>query len=211
VSVKRDGLRVLVVADSDVRAATIEAALRDETGHEIVVGRPRSLRQLVEEHDPAVVVVAPRGSRVEAMLEPLRDMLHTPPVMAMVEEPRLAWTAGARRAGLQAVLRADAPAEHIVAAVDAVASGLIALDPDAFRPAARAASGESTEDQPLTGRERQILEMLAEGLSNRAVARRLGISPFTVKFHVASILGKLRAASRTEAVTLGVRRGLISL
>jgi DNA-binding CsgD family transcriptional regulator len=57
----------------------------------------------------------------------------------------------------------------------------------------------------------EILEMMAEGMSNRRIAVRLGISGYTVKFHVASVLGKLGAASRTEAVTLGVRNGLISL
>jgi len=53
--------------------------------------------------------------------------------------------------------------------------------------------------------------MMAEGLSNRMIARRLRISIYTVKYHVASILGTLRAGSRTEAVTLGIRSGLISL
>jgi DNA-binding NarL/FixJ family response regulator len=63
----------------------------------------------------------------------------------------------------------------------------------------------------LTPRELEILEMLAEGMSNRTIAARLGISSQTVKFHVASILAKLGAASRTEAVTFGVRQGLIAL
>jgi DNA-binding NarL/FixJ family response regulator len=63
----------------------------------------------------------------------------------------------------------------------------------------------------LTVREVEILEMLAEGLSNRTIARRLAISTYTVKFHVASVLDKLGAATRTEAVTMGLRRGLISL
>jgi DNA-binding NarL/FixJ family response regulator len=63
----------------------------------------------------------------------------------------------------------------------------------------------------LTPRELEILEMIAEGMSNRTIAAHLGISDYTVKFHVASILAKLGAASRTEAVTLGVRHGLISL
>jgi len=63
----------------------------------------------------------------------------------------------------------------------------------------------------LTPRELEILEMLAEGISNRTIAARLGISSQTVKFHVASIRAKLGAASRTEAVTFGVRQGLIAL
>jgi DNA-binding NarL/FixJ family response regulator len=66
-------------------------------------------------------------------------------------------------------------------------------------------------DEPLTRREIEVLEHLAEGLSNKAIAARLGISDQTVKFHVASICGKLGAANRTDAVRRAVRRGLISL
>jgi DNA-binding NarL/FixJ family response regulator len=71
-----------------------------------------------------------------------------------------------------------------------------------------------TEDQfeePLTPREVEVLEMLAEGLSNKGIAARLSISDQTVKFHVASICGKLGAANRTDAVRRAVRRGLIAL
>jgi DNA-binding NarL/FixJ family response regulator len=66
-------------------------------------------------------------------------------------------------------------------------------------------------DEPLTPREVQVLELLAEGLSNKTIAGRLGISDQTVKFHVAAIAGKLGAANRTDAVRRAVRRGLITL
>jgi DNA-binding NarL/FixJ family response regulator len=75
----------------------------------------------------------------------------------------------------------------------------------------RAALRETTAVEALTARETQVLELLAEGLSNKAIAARLGISDQTVKFHVASIGGKLGAANRTDAVRLAVRRGLIAL
>ena len=66
-------------------------------------------------------------------------------------------------------------------------------------------------DEPLTPREVEVLERLAEGLPNKAIAQRLGISDQTVKFHVASIYGKLGVSNRTAAVRRAVRRGLISL
>ena len=66
-------------------------------------------------------------------------------------------------------------------------------------------------DEPLTAREVQVLELLAEGLPNKAIAARLGISDQTVKFHVSSISGKLGAKNRTDAVRRAVRRGLITL
>ena len=80
-----------------------------------------------------------------------------------------------------------------------------------LRGARRPTVGDSPDERVLTPREREVLEMMAEGLSNRLIADRLRISRYTVKFHVAAILDKLRASSRVEAVTVGVRRGLITL
>ena len=78
--------------------------------------------------------------------------------------------------------------------------------------ARRATIGDSPDyEEPLTAREVEVLELLAEGLPNKSIATRLTISDQTVKFHVASICGKLGAANRTQAVRLAVRRGLISL
>ena len=77
--------------------------------------------------------------------------------------------------------------------------------------AARLDAADAGLDEPLTSREVQVLELLAEGLANKAIAARLGISDQTVKFHVASISGKLGAVNRTDAVRRAVRRGLITL
>jgi DNA-binding NarL/FixJ family response regulator len=78
-------------------------------------------------------------------------------------------------------------------------------------PASNHVDGEEGFDEPLTAREVEVLELLAEGLPNKAIAERLGISDQTVKFHVAAISGKLGAANRTDAVRRAVRRGLITL
>ena len=92
---------------------------------------------------------------------------------------------------------------------EARASG---TDADAILIAAPHAGLEETRlVETLTPRENEVLELLAEGLSNKAIAARLGISDQTVKFHVASIGGKLGAANRTDAVRRAVRRGLIAL
>jgi NarL family two-component system response regulator YdfI len=200
-----------VVADSDALAATVEASLRDRAGLRVVVGRPRTLAPLVEEHDPVAVILVSNAAPVASALEMVSNLLRTPPMILLVDDPRAVWTAAARRAGVQAILDRDATPGQIRAAVDAVTVGLIALDPVVVRAAPRAAGTEIARERALTAREREILEMMAEGLSNRVIARRLGNSMYTVKFHVASILGKLGAGTRTEAVTLGVRRGLISL
>ena len=84
-------------------------------------------------------------------------------------------------------------------------------DADAFLVAPAVELADDPQVEPLTAREIEVLELLAEGLSNKGIARRLGISDQTVKFHVSSITGKLGANTRTGAVRLAVRRGLITL
>jgi len=89
----------------------------------------------------------------------------------------------------------------------------VELDVDALLVAPVRNRSPAPEDdvEPLTSREIQVLTLLAEGLPNKAIANRLGISDQTVKFHVASVSGKLGAANRTDAVRRAVRRGLIAL
>jgi DNA-binding NarL/FixJ family response regulator len=206
-----DTPRALILAEDAGLAAAVEASLCRRKDLRAVVDHPRALARLIEEHDPVVVVLQAPAGLVASGLEMLSSIARTPPVVLLVDDARAVWTAAARHAGVQAVLDRDAPAGQIAAAIDAVTAGLIVLDPGAVRPNPRTVAGDDGEERALTTREREILEMMAEGLSNRVIARRLGISMYTVKFHVAAILGKLRARSRTEAVTLGVRGGIISL
>lgn len=106
----------------------------------------------------------------------------------------------------------DASAEELSAAVRAVAAGIVVLAPSIAREVTRPAPDVDTRDAPaLTGRESEVLRLVAAGLPNKTIARELGISEHTVKFHVGSILAKLDARSRTEAVTLAARRGLLTL
>lgn len=120
--------------------------------------------------------------------------------------------------GLGALGR-DASVEEIVAAIAAVGAGLLALDRRQaaalwMPPEPVIASGAHAPapgEEPLTPREREVLQLLAEGLPNKLIAQRLHVSDHTVKFHVSSIMLKLNAASRTEAVTVAARRGLLIL
>jgi DNA-binding NarL/FixJ family response regulator len=113
------------------------------------------------------------------------------------------------RAGARAVLSRDASPAQIAAALQAAAAGLIAVPVQDSGAIAPLLAEESAE--PLTPRELDVLEMLAEGLSNKMIAYRLSISEHTAKFHVNSILTKLNAGTRTEAVMRGVRLGLVKL
>lgn len=110
-------------------------------------------------------------------------------------------------AGIDVVAEFETLADARVARVRADA--LLLADDERWRPPLD--EQDAWMDEPLTPRERGVLELLAEGLSNRSIAERLGISDQTVKFHVASIAGKLGASNRTDAVRRALRRGLISL
>jgi len=110
------------------------------------------------------------------------------------------------RAGAHGVLPLDASAEQIGIALRAAAAGLGVFSPEHLdSPAA------SRTPSTLTAREKEVLRMIAEGLANKEIAWRLGISDHTVKFHVSALLGKLGAGSRAEAIGAGIRQGVIML
>ncbi len=113
------------------------------------------------------------------------------------------------RWGVHAILPRDAAVEQIVAALHAASAGLIAIPLEAGAVMIPVAAESAVEN--LTPREMETLEMLAEGLSNKQIAARLHISEHTAKFHVNSILGKLGAGTRTEAVMRGLRSGLLKV
>jgi DNA-binding NarL/FixJ family response regulator len=120
------------------------------------------------------------------------------------------------RAGLRgwAWLARDADADQLDLAVRSAEAGLVLLDLPLAATSLTLSGMVASAPQamePLTARELQVLQLVAQGLPNKGIARRLGISENTAKFHVASLCGKLGASSRTEAVTLAARRGLILL
>ncbi len=118
--------------------------------------------------------------------------------------------AGAFAAGAAAVLLRNASAEKLRAAIHAAANDLIVSDPDAAPPSFdQRRSAEDDLEEPLTHRELEVMQHLAAGRTNRDIAAALGITEHTVKFHVNSILAKLGAESRTEAVVRAARLGII--
>lgn len=182
-------IRVSVDAPSAILRAGIEGLLRRSADIEIV------------ETNPDVAVV---------LLDSLEDAAAAPSVL-LVDDAPSGWIANALRNGARAVLPSDCSAEELMAAIHAAAAGLVALHP---RDLGALAVSEVRAQRPieeLTPRETEILALLADGLSNKEIAARLDISDHTVKFHVASLLGKLGAATRTEAVSIGLRQGLILL
>lgn len=118
------------------------------------------------------------------------------------------------RTSVRARLPSNATAGELLAAIAAAAQGLVVLterQADTLFAHRAVPQSATMAIEELTVRELQVLRAVAEGLANKEIADRLHISEHTAKFHVASILGKLQAGSRTEAVTLGIRMGLIPI
>jgi DNA-binding NarL/FixJ family response regulator len=195
-------------------------ALPDERPRVAIVAEEAARERLARTLGPGVEIVSADAADVVVRDAPgAREAFaaisegFTVPTILLVDDPQADVAHAALRGGASAVLARQSEARELLAALDAVAAGLIALDPaarDALAPAATAARGSALAE-PLTERERQVLAMLANGLSNRRIAERLAISENTVKAHVAAILAKLGATTRTEAVTLGIRLGLVML
>ncbi|HUQ80413.1 MAG TPA: response regulator transcription factor [Gemmatimonadaceae bacterium] len=215
-------IRTLIAAASPVVRVGLEALLTRSASVAVVgVSAGESLADDIETHEPQVVLFAvdaresAPGLASRIVLAP-DAVSRTPAVVLLVDAPNAVWAADALRSGARGVLPSDATPGEIIAALEAAAVGLVTLPAELaaeITSAARAqvAKTPSPPGQPLTRREVEILGMLAEGLANKNIAARLGISEHTVKTHVASILTKLDAFSRAEAVAIGARQGLILL
>ncbi len=128
------------------------------------------------------------------------------PLLALVENAEE--VAYALRQGAVGILSRDIGGERLLDALAALTQGLAVLEPRFLQPPP---GDEDERLEPLTPRERDVLELLAQGLTNKGIANRLGVSDHTVKFHLNAVLGKLGATTRTEAVTKALRTGLLTL
>jgi NarL family two-component system response regulator YdfI len=134
------------------------------------------------------------------------------PILLLIDAPSSGLVKSALRTGIRGAILSDATPQEIEGAVHAVNAGLVVTTPASLAELLPD-SQQFAEDlaEPLSGRELEVLDLVAEGLSNKLIAHRLNISEHTVKTHVASIFAKLGAASRTEAVSQAIRRGLVML
>jgi len=208
---------VLVAGPAGAGGARLATRLGTPKTLRVVVGAVElSLDEQIDTVQPDVLLIDLGAARVGAWLRDLGTLRLPPGVVMLTDDPRPALGVELLRRGGRAVLPRHASSEEIVAAIEAVAAGLVVLHPEAM-PSLRSASlarpgaVAAVADQRLTAREIEILGLIAEGLGNKAIAARLRISDHTVKFHIASIFAKLGAGSRTEAVTIGVRQGLIMI
>lgn len=211
-------IRVLVAATSAVRRGVLESIVRENSSFRLAGPAPAlvGLVERVREMQPDVILVdlAQPDEQFPSIVASLEQADTV--IVALVDEPDANWTSRALRVGVRALLARESSAEEIHSAIQAASTGMVLLDPEIVtdlvtrRRTDRAESAlEGVEE--LTPREIEVLRMMAEGLGNKEIAVRLGISDHTVKFHISSILAKVGASSRTEAVTLGIRMGLILL
>jgi DNA-binding NarL/FixJ family response regulator len=174
----------------------------------------------------SVVGEIPEGAEtllVDLTAESPEDVLETLQVEGLLRDTHvvllssgrsLSWANQALRAGVRGILPRDLSAAQLATALNAIAQGFAVLHPGEFQfQGTGAVAANATADlvETLTAREREVLQMLAQGRGNKEIAARMKISEHTVKFHVASILGKLGASTRTEAVSVALRRGLVLL
>ena len=215
-------IRVAIAAADNIVRAGLESIVRASPSLAVVGSSSNldTLAALIEDYSPDVVLIELGLHNDEPLSEKLLALgAVSPPAPAIVvlaDDIHSDQTTEALRLGVRVLLPRSATAEEIVPAVVAAATGLVVLHPDVFDlllPVlpSTARTLPTSPVQALTPREIEVLGMLAEGLGNKAIARRLSISEHTVKFHVSSIFTKLNASSRTEAVTLGARQGLIML
>ena len=194
-------LRVFIIAENDTECRKLSRTFEEAAGFVVVgVTATSSSAALQAASFDVAIIRAPQVVRSATFPE-----AHVPTLYLLPDEH----SQPKELTGKNAVLSRNASAPQIRAAAMAVAVGLRIARTD--NSATVENEAELAFVEPLTDRELRVLNLLADGLSNPKIARVLSISRNTVKFHVSSIISKLGARSRTEAVTIGVKHGLVIL
>lgn len=202
-------LRILIVGDNPLARMGLSALLASQDGCWVVgqVAADDDLPTLMDVYRPDVVVWEV-GWEVGGTFDALAEVNDVPTAVLMSRETSVQ---AALNAGAKAILPQEVKAEQLVASLQAIFQELLVIDP-VFAESLTTPSPEPLLPvTDLTPRELEVLQLLAEGLANKTIAQQLHISDHTVKFHVNSIMTKLGAQSRTEAVVRATRLGLIML
>jgi DNA-binding NarL/FixJ family response regulator len=195
----------------------LEQLLREDPAMAVVgvADNPSAVLRLIDQNHVDVVLV---DSPAREQLADWRTLHGETAFVVLIEGCTKGDSLDALYAGARAILPRSAERNEIVVAIKAVTNGLAILPRELLPTLLNGGSdpddlfdGNDAIRAPLTPRELEVLAAMADGASNKAIARRLGISFHTAKFHVAAILEKLNADSRTEAVTRAAQRGLVML
>jgi two-component system, NarL family, response regulator YdfI len=217
-------LRVFVVAGTSARRAQLAAVIsRAVRGVNVISDSQISSARFASSKADILVADLDTPASAARILDFLGEAPAGTGSVALIDDPDPAWVRSALRASVHAVIGRDANAEDMQIALQAVEAGFVLLHPTSVHGLLQTnaiteindISGEfvNQEDmiEDLTARESEVLRLVSIGLGNKEIASRLAISEHTAKFHISSILGKLHAGSRTEAVSLGIRKGLIPI
>jgi DNA-binding NarL/FixJ family response regulator len=200
-------LRCLIIDDHPVVRQGIRALLEREIDPVEVTdaATPAAAFGSSQGESPHVVIVDPRGAGAEvgALVADLDRELGSA-IVVFTSNGGARLLSEALKAGVKGYVRKDSPPEDLVRAIRAAHSGDFYVD-----PALSSTIVLEEGDRTLTARQREILQMLADGMQTEAVARRLGLSTETVRTHTKRILAKLHADTRTQAVAIAIRNGLI--
>jgi DNA-binding NarL/FixJ family response regulator len=200
-------MRCLIIDDHPVVRQGIRALLEREIDPVVVTDAATPAAALIAAHGdaPHVVIVDPRGAGAEvgALVADLSRELGSA-IVVFTSNGGARLLSESLKAGVKGYVRKDSPPEDLVRAIRAAHGGDFYVD-----PALSSTIVLEEGDRTLTARQREILQMLADGMQTEAVARRLGLSTETVRTHTKRILAKLHADTRTQAVAIAIRNGLI--
>jgi DNA-binding NarL/FixJ family response regulator len=211
-------IRVVLADDHAVVRKGIREFLEEEESIEVVAEASdgEEAKALIRQHQPDVAVLdirMPKATGIE-VTRWIREQGVSVGVLILTAYDDDPYVLAALQAGANGYVLKTAEADEITAAVRAVRKGQSALDPVIARKLMAHLTGTSSPAQPvepLTPREQEVLERVAQGLTNRAIGLQLGISNRTVQGHLANVYAKLQVGSRTEAVTKALQLGLIQL
>jgi len=206
-------IRIAVAATSAVRRAGLESIIRSHAEFHLAgsFGAVASLVSFARSTELDVIVIDTDSIR-DLLLEPTSDAA----IVLLTEVTEARSISRLLRSGVRAIVSRESDPDDVLSAIYASYDGLVLLSTPTAESLAAVYGDQPLEveaelSEEITSRETDVLRMLAQGLVNKDIAARLGISEHTVKFHISSILDKLGASTRTEAVTLGIRRGLIPI
>ncbi len=223
-----NSLRVLVVAGTSARRAHLAGVIsRAWRGVSVISDSQISPERFAASKSNILVADLDTPASAAAMVDFLEGAPAGAGSVALIDDPDPTWVRSALRASIHAIISRDANTEDMQLALQTADAGFVLLHPTSVHGLLQNNSiteiNDLSEDrlsedlapedmiEDLTARESEVLRLVSMGLGNKEIAVRLAISEHTAKFHISSILSKLHAGSRTQAVSLGIRKGLIPI